>query len=307
VTGATGNVGRPVVETLLERDVPVRAAVHTPRDTFEPPVETVAFDFTDESTWDDAFEGAKGLFVLRPPHLSNVERDICPALDAALDAGVEHVVTLSVMGAGDNAFLPHRRIERHVEAADVAYTHVRPGFFMQNLIDVHRAGIVERDEIVVPAGTGRANFVDTRDVGEVAAIALDEGEPHDDTVYEPTGPEALDYHAVADVLSDVLGRCIEYDRPGVIRYVWHLRRDTDFEWGFVLFSCLLHTIVRLGRSERLTDDVETVLGRPHSCSDKRTAAPSGLGSRGGTRLDLRGCRPPPSAARNVPARSEEKR
>jgi uncharacterized protein YbjT (DUF2867 family) len=262
VTGANGNVGAPLVDALAERDVPVRAAVHREETAFSVEVETVHFDFTDEETWTPAFHDARGLFVLRPPHLSDVETTIHPAIDAAIGAGVEHVVTLSVMGAGSNPFLPHRRIEKHVEAQPVAWTHVRPGFYMQNLSGTHRVGIRRHDEIIVPAGDGAANWIDTRDIGELAAGVLAEGKAHDEQIYEPTGPAALDYHAVADILTEVLGRDIRYERPGLWRYVQHMRRDTDFELGFILFSCLLHTLVRLGRSAGITDDVKTVLGRP---------------------------------------------
>ena len=262
VTGANGNVGAPLVDALAEQGISVRAAIHGAESAFTADVETVHFDFTDRQTWTPGFRDAQGLFVLRPPHLSNVETTIHPALDAAIAAGVGHVVTLSVMGAGANPFLPHRRIEKHVESQPVAWTHVRPGFYMQNLSGTHRAGICKHDEIIVPAGEGRANWVDTRDIGELAAMVLAEGAEHDKCIYEPTGPEALTYHAVAGILSDVLDRKIQYDRPGLWRYVQHMRRDTNFDLGFILFSCLLHTLVRLGRSSRVTDDVETVLGRP---------------------------------------------
>jgi uncharacterized protein YbjT (DUF2867 family) len=93
-------------------------------------------------------------------------------------------------------------------------------------------------------------------------VVLAEGSQHDECIYEPTGPNALDYHEGAAILSDVLGREIRYERPSLWRYVRHMRRDTEFELGFTLFSCLLHTLVRLGRSERITDDVEMVLDRP---------------------------------------------
>mgnify|MGYP000227023701 CR=1 FL=1 len=263
VTGANGNVGAPLVDALAETDATVRAAVYGDRQEFEAEVETVHFDFDASETWGPAFDGADSLFVLRPPHISRVEESINPAVDAAIDAGVDHIVTLSVMGAGKNGFLPHRRIEKHIEATEAKWTHIRPGFYMQNLSGTHRAGIREYDEVIVPAGNGAANWVDTRDIGELAAAVLAKGpEVHHRQVYEPTGPEALDYHYVADVLSDVLDRDIEYNRPGLIRYIRHMRRDTDSKMGLILVSCLLHTIVRLGRSERITDDVRRVLGRP---------------------------------------------
>lgn len=261
VTGATGNVGAPLVDALSEREVSVRAAVHGDAGGFGDSVETIRFDYDDPDTWDPVFDGANGLFVLRPPHISIVETSINPAIDAAIEAGVDHVVTLSVMGAGSNPFLPHRRIEKHAESKEVAWTHIRPGFYMQNLSGAHRAGIRCHDEIIVPAGNGAANWIDTRDIGELSAVVLAEGPEHDGCIYEPTGREALTYHQVSDILSEVLGREITYERPSLWRYIRHMRADTEFTLGFILFSCLLHTLVRLGRSRRVTNDVETVLAR----------------------------------------------
>jgi uncharacterized protein YbjT (DUF2867 family) len=120
VTGANGNVGAPLVEALAKRGEPVRAAVHGKREAFDAAVETVPFDFEDRRTWKASFRKARALFVLRPPHISQVETSINPAIDTAVEAGVEHVVTLSVMGAGETPFLPHRRIEKHVESTGVA-------------------------------------------------------------------------------------------------------------------------------------------------------------------------------------------
>jgi uncharacterized protein YbjT (DUF2867 family) len=261
VTGANGNVGAPLVEALAKRGEPVRAAVHEKREALDAAVETVPFDFEDRRTWEASFRKARALFVLRPPHISKVETSINPAIDTAVEAGVEHVVTLSVMGAGETPFLPHRRIEKHVESTGVAWTHVRPGFYMQNLSGTHREGIRRHDEIIVPAGNGAANWVDTRDIGELAAVVLAEGTDHHECTCEPTGPEALTYHEVAEILSEVLGRDISYECPSLWRYVQHMRTDTGFNLGFILFSCIPHTIVRLGRSERITNDVERVLGR----------------------------------------------
>lgn len=268
VTGATGHVGAPLVDELVEREVQVRAAVHSEDAAFGPDVETVRFDFEDPDTWRQTFQDATGLFVLRPPQISYVETTINPAIDAAVQAGVDHVVTLSVMGAGKNPFLPHRRIEKHVETLDVAWTHIRPGFYMQNLSGAHREGIRQHNEVIVPAGDGAANWVDTRDIGALSGVVLDEGSSHHEAIYEPTGPEALDYHSVAQILSEVLGRRISYRRPSLWRYLHHMRQDTDSDIGFILFSCILHTLVRLGRSARITDDVPRVLDRaPRSFQD----------------------------------------
>jgi acyl carrier protein phosphodiesterase len=73
-------------------------------------------------------------------------------------------------------------------------------------------------------------------------------------------PVLHDYDDVAEILSVVLGRSIDYNRPGDLRYIWYMLRH-EYEITFILFSCLYHTMVRLGFSEKLTDDVEAVLSR----------------------------------------------
>lgn len=270
VTGATGNVGLPALRSLCDTGRTLtRAATrsgHETRDLEVAPNDEVPFDFTDPDTYEATFAGTNSLFLMRPSHISDVEDAIFPAVDAAIEHGVEHIVTLSVMGADTNPFLPHRRLETYVEQHasnpdnDLHYTHIRPGFFMQNLSTHHRAGIRDLDEIIVPAGDGRANFVDTRDVGELAACVLLEGAPHFNTAYEPTGSQTYDYHQVSDILADVLDRKIAYNRPGYLRYIFHMT-SKGYGTGFVLFSCLLHSVVRFGWSERLTDDIQDVLHR----------------------------------------------
>lgn len=259
LTGASGNVGGPALEYLVEHtELDVRAATRSGTELTD--VDEVAFDFANPETHDKTFEGSDGLFLMRPNAISDVEDVIFPAVDAAFETGVEHIVTLSVQGADKNKWLPHRRLEKYVESCDVAWTHIRPGFFMQNLITVHLAGIREEGEIIVPSGNGKANFVDTRDVGAMAAKVFEEGETHFGKAYEPTGPALHDYHEVAEILSEVLGRSIDYNKPGYLRYIRYMLGH-DYEIAFILFSCLPHTMVRLGFSEKLTDDVEAVLGR----------------------------------------------
>ncbi len=73
--------------------------------------------------------------------------------------------------------MPHAAVEKWLRASSMSWTFIRPSFFQQNLstihaADIHAADIRDRDDIVVPAGNGRTAFVDTADVGVVAAVAL---------------------------------------------------------------------------------------------------------------------------------------
>lgn len=261
VTGATGTVGTHVVEGLQDRDANVVAAVRDPQSASEVlgDVPAVEFDFTRPETWGFAFEDATSLFLVRPPGAVSIRRDILPCVDAAIRSGVDHVVYLSVQGADRLPVLPHRRIERHLERSAARYTHLRAAFFMQNLSGVHRADVRDRDEIFVPAGGGETVFVDARDVGAVAAEALVDPQ-HRDRSYDVTGPAAMDYHDVAAVFSDVLGREITYPEPSTLAFLRRmLARGQD--WRYALLMVLIYAPTRLGRGGTPSEDVARVLGR----------------------------------------------
>lgn len=250
VTGASGNVGRHVAAGLRAAGRQVRAA--------DPP----GFDFTDPATWAPTFEGVSSMFLVRPPQLSDVRRDMLPALDAARAAGVRHVVLLSLQGADRNRVVPHARLESWLRDSGLAWTFVRPSFFMENLSTTHASDIRDRDEIVVPAGGGRTAFVAASDVAAVAVQALLDPSSFAGTAWTPTGPQALTYDEVAQVLGDVLGRRIRYTRPGALAYARHASSVLGMPRAMVAVTTAIYTVARVGRAAGLTDDVATVTGRP---------------------------------------------
>lgn len=81
---------------------------------------------------------------MRPPHISNIARDMVPALEAMEAAGVGHVVLLSVMGAEDMPWVPHAKIETWLQSSSMSWTFIRPSFFMENLSGVHAPAIAQQ-------------------------------------------------------------------------------------------------------------------------------------------------------------------
>lgn len=258
VTGANGNVGGAVVRALAAAGIEHRRA---DRHVVTGAVDTVVFDFTDSSTWAAAFDGVESLFLVRPPAIGNVQRDLLPAVAAARDAGVRHVVFLSLQGAERNKVVPHAKVEAWLRSSGMAWTFVRASFFHQNLSTTHAADIRDRDEILVPAGGGATAFVDAEDVGAVAAIALADPAAHAGRAWTVTGPRALTYDEIAAILTAELARTIRYPRPGAWRYACHARRTLGMPWGMVAVTTAIYTTARLGMAAGLTDDVRTVLGR----------------------------------------------
>jgi uncharacterized protein YbjT (DUF2867 family) len=173
--------------------------------------------------------------------------------------GVEHVVVLSRLGVGKNPLLPHRRTKKDVARSAMAWTFLRASFFMQNLLEVHREDLIDHDRVFLPTGDGKTSFVDARDVGAVAARALQDSSLRYRAI-DVTGADAHTYHEVAPTLSDVLDRDIEYANPGPFGFA-----RTAFHHGtslpFVLVQLVVYGTGRLGLAGRVTNDVERVLGR----------------------------------------------
>jgi uncharacterized protein YbjT (DUF2867 family) len=262
VTGASGNVGGAVARSLLAAGTPVRVAgtdVAVLRSLF-PGAEAARLDFRNPGTFETALAGAGGLFLLRPPAISRVGPTLNALVDTAARLGAGHVVFASVAGADTNRVVPHHRVETHLRAAGLPWTILRPGFFAQNLGDAYRSDIRADDRIYLPAGQGRAAFVDTRDIGDVAAVVFADPRPHEGAGYTLTGPQALGFAAVATLLTDVLGRPIRYQAAGVAGYLRHLRRRGTPAAQAVV-QAILHTGLRGGRAERVDPALPRLLGR----------------------------------------------
>lgn len=262
VTGATGNIGREVVKELINMGQPVRAAAIDERDAQGIPqgVEIALFDFADPASYEPALANVEKIFLMRPPQITDIEHTLNPFVDYAKSAGVRHIVFVSLLGIENNTRVPHYAVEQHIKSRDIPYTFLRPSFFMQNLNTTHREEIRVRDEIYVPVGDARTSFIDTRDIGAVAARVLTE-EGHENRAYDLTGAEALDYFQVAEVFSAVLDRKIAYQNPSALGFIWYSwRRGIPLK--FVLVMSMLYASTRSGMADVVTDDVLQVLGRP---------------------------------------------
>lgn len=262
VVGANGNLGRAVVAGLVRRGVPVRAATTDPtRIDRAPGVEPVGLDLHDPATFRPALDGAAGLFLVRPPAIARVGPTVNALLDAAVAARVGHVVFSSVTGADTNRVVPHHRVEQHLGSTGLPWTILRPGFFAQNLADAYRTDIVRDDRIVLPAGRGRAAFIDARDIGEVAALVLADPVPHRGAGYVLTGPEAVDFDQVAAILTRERGRAVHYVPTSALRYLRHVRAQGR-PVAQAVVQTVLHTALRRGQAEQVDPTLPRLLGRP---------------------------------------------
>jgi len=231
------------------------------KDLFQDKVDPIYFDFTKRETYKDALDNVDRVFLIRPPHLGKPE-DLYPFIDAMKKAhNITLVSFLSLIGVEKNTIPPHHKIEKYIEASQIPFAHVRPGFFMQNISGVHSTEIREMDQIFVPAGNSKTSFIDAEDIGLSVATLLHNPEKYKNTAHTITGAEALDYFQVAEILSKVTGRKIEYAKPGFLKYRRHYIKKRGLEKAYVNVTVALYFMTRMGTAKDVTDDFIKLTGQ----------------------------------------------
>ncbi|MFB9904620.1 NAD(P)H-binding protein [Allokutzneria oryzae] len=210
VTGATGNVGRNVVEMLLAEGAPVRATSRVPETSGLPAEADVrAADLTRPETLADALSGVDKVYLFPEPET------VGAFVELAQGAGVRHVVLLSSLSAkepgaeSDAIGRRHVLVERALEASTMDWTFVRPGAFAANTLQWAKS---IREEGVVRAPYANANIapVHEKDIAAVAVRALlDDG--HAKKAYELTGPESLTQLRQVELIAEAVGRPVRFD------------------------------------------------------------------------------------------------
>lgn len=261
VTGATGNVGRAVAQHLVAAGQPVVSAVRAGSGgSVAAGSEARVFDFESPAGWSAAFAGVDRLFLLRPPALSDVKRFLFPLIDRALEAGIRHIVFLSLQGVQFNTATPHHAVEAYLTSRSAPFTFLRPNFFMQNLSTTYRDDIRQRGEIFVPAGRARTAFVDTDDVGRVAARVLTEP-GHLRKAYTLSGEQSLDYYGVARLLTSTLGYPVRYAAPTPAEYVERLT-EQGASADFIAVQKMIYRVVRMNVSAFPNRTIRRLTGAP---------------------------------------------
>ncbi|NIH79906.1 SDR family oxidoreductase [Amycolatopsis viridis] len=210
VTGATGQLGSRVATLLAERGVPHRLCVRDPaRAPRAAGAEVVAADYADPAGFRAALTGISTLLLVsghEGPERMDLHRN---AVRAAAEAGVDRVVYTSFLGAAPHATFTfareHAETERLIREHGLRLTALRNTLYAD--VAPHFAG---PDGVLRgPAADGRLAWVARQDVARLAvACLLDDG--HANQVYDVTGPEAIDLHETAALLSEVTGRDITY-------------------------------------------------------------------------------------------------
>jgi uncharacterized protein YbjT (DUF2867 family) len=267
ITGATGNIGTSVLSALDKLDAKVKIiagvrSVNKGQKRLEQysSISFRNFDFEQPTTFSEAFDNIDVLFLLRPPHISEVERYFRPLLTAAKKKGIEKIVFLSVQGAEKSNIIPHHKIERLIKELNFDWIFVRPSYFMQNLTTTLANEIKVKNSITLPSGNAKFNWVDVENIGEASAQLLLQFETYKNNPFEITGTENENFETVAKLLSTHLHRTITYKRINPFCFYFKKKKE-GISSGFSLVMTLLHFLPRIQKQPRISTCFETLTGK----------------------------------------------
>ena len=269
VTGATGALGRRVVERLAAAgDVPLRLVVRDPaRAPHAPGAEVVANPggYRDPEGLRAALTGADTLYLVSAAEAEDRLRQHFDAVDAAVAAGVRRIVYTSFLNARPDAVFTlvrqHAATEAHIAATGVRATFLRHSMYA-DFVPFFATLEEDRAVIAAPAGDGRTGFVSRDDLADVAtAVLLRDDEELDGQALDVTGPEALSMADAAAVLSEVTGRPAEY-RPQTVEEAWTTRRPSGHPDWEIEGWVTSYLAIAAGELATVTDVVPRLTGHP---------------------------------------------
>lgn len=211
IIGATGTIGRILVKQLTAQGATFRAFVRDFAKGEALGCDYVVGDLDDAKSVAAAVTGVERVFLNSAPG-PDLTRQQTAVIDAAKAAGVSHIVKLSAPGADRQSQVlqarQHGEIEAYLAESGLAWSLLRPSFFMQNFFG-HANSIRHMGQFFGAYRDGRIGFIDVEDIAAVATMLLT-GDAHEGEAFHLTGSESLTHAEVALCFSQKLGREIQY-------------------------------------------------------------------------------------------------
>jgi NAD(P)H dehydrogenase (quinone) len=267
ITGASGHLGRLIVDQLLAAGTPPEQIVATGRDTgkladlAQKSVTVRRADFADPSTLDDAFAGADSMVLVSTTTVGERFDNARNAVDAALRAGVSRIVYTSILNASTAQMKladAHRRTEEYLGESGLPFVILRNGWYLENYTD-QLPIITQYQALLGSARDGRVSAAGRRDLA-AAAVAVLTQDGHLGATYE-LGGTSFTLTELAATFSDVLGTHIDYRDMPVADYTATL---TGAGLPPEMAAAVADADAGLARGELFTDsgDLVKLIGRP---------------------------------------------
>ena len=262
VIGATGRIGRAVIDHLLRAGVSVRAMTRRPAAANLPAaVEVVPGDLTEPASLADCLHGVDVVFLLWTAPEATL-----PVVISHMASHVTRIVALTSPHQVAHPFFEqpnamaalHAHLERLIAASGVEFTILRPGVFASNSLAWWAPTIRDGDVVRWPYGAAETAPIDERDIAAVAARALCE-DGHNGAEYVLTGPHSLSQVEQVRIIGQAIGRRLRFEEMPVEDFRREMTRRAPGPWVDMLLGAWRAT---LGHRALVTSTVAAVTGSP---------------------------------------------
>ena len=267
ITGATGNIGFEVIRYLTKIDSTNKIIagvrnIDKAKTIFNayPKLDYVHFDFEDFDTFDNALIDIDKIFLLRPPHISDIDTYFKPLISKIKDKNINKIVFLSVQGAEKSNVIPHNKIERLINKNGFDFIFLRPSYFMQNLTTTLIKDIKTKREIILPSGKAKFNWIDIENIGEAGAILLDKFENYKNQAIEITGLENENFDKVTSLINETINNPISYKNVNPLKF-FRIKKREGMVKGMIIVMILLHFLPRFQKEPKISDFYERLTGK----------------------------------------------
>ncbi|MCV7012882.1 NAD(P)H-binding protein [Mycolicibacterium madagascariense] len=284
--GAIGGVSRQVVDLLVGQGVVVRAMVRTDDSRADAlrgmGAQVVVGDLTEPGDVVSALDGVQRVFFNMSVSASYLEAAIIVCAAAREHGGIEAIVAMSQMTVSQMTLTStaesrqqrlHWLADAVMDWSGLPVTHVRPTVFLDNPLFTFLAapGLRDRDELLLPFGTGRTSPIASVDVARVVAELLLHPAAHPRSVYDLTGPEVLTIEGLAEHYSRALGRPITGIDIPYDDWVRQVLQPLGLDPHTAQHISTMAALHRAGRYDRATKDVTEITGSPGQSVDEFVA------------------------------------
>jgi uncharacterized protein YbjT (DUF2867 family) len=261
VSGARGKTGRQLCAALLRhKGVEVLGATRSLAGPSIPGVTLRHFDWQNPETSPKALAGIEGFYLLRPK-TADPARTIASLLRSA--PNLKRVVLLSEIDAEHRSEeTEERKAETVIKSSALDWTILRPNWFMQNFTEpsFYLEAIRDANELKVPTGGQPTSFVDTRDIADMATAALLD-HAHSGRCYTLTGPQALTWADVAEMIGNTAGHPVRYIDPPLDDHLAALASNGTPK-ATISYLGRIYGCIRNGGTAIISGDIQRVTGHP---------------------------------------------
>ena len=274
ITGATGNVGIELINQLLVspnhghiiagvRDIN-KAKKNNP---IFSSIESRVFDFEDCDTFDTALVNIDIIFLLRPPHISNIDKYFRPLILKIAKSKNIKIIFLSVQGAEKSTIIPHRKIELLIINNKIEYIFLRPSYFMQNLTTTLYPEISNDKSITLPSGNAKFNWIDIIDIARIGVECINNFNQYINCALTISGLKNLNFSEVVNVINGIAHSKIKYLNVNPVRYFIKKKKE-KMEIGMIIVMLILHFLPKIQSEPDISNTYQIIFKEdPHTIED----------------------------------------